>query len=77
MSFSTGPEAFFSGKFTIFLSDIEKAIHPPLPWLSLWSDYFKTKHSHSIKLHPKKTLILLNLKSEHLIFVNRAKRAES
>ena len=39
-SFSTGLEAFFSDKFTIFLSDIEKATFPLLSWFSLWFDYF-------------------------------------
>ena len=39
-SFSTGLEAFFLGKFTIFLSDIEKATFPLLSWFSLWFDYF-------------------------------------
>ena len=30
--FSTGLEAFFLGKFTLFLSDIEKATFPLFSW---------------------------------------------
>ena len=31
-SFSTGLEAFFLGKFTLFLSDIKKATFPLFSW---------------------------------------------
>ena len=65
-SFSTGLEAFFSDKFTIFLSDIEKATFPLLSWFLLWFDYFKNKTQPFFnKTASKKYSIQQDVLSEH------------